>query len=58
MAENRAASSDTEALELLKAAGLTDREISEANLLPDVVDRVPASQARETIKRCAIVRPL
>jgi hypothetical protein len=58
MAENRTASSDTEALELLKAAGLTDREISEANLLPDVVDRVPASQARETIKRCAIVRPL
>lgn len=57
MAENRAASSDTEALELLKAAGLTDREISEASLLPAVVDRIPASHAREAIKRCAIVRP-
>jgi hypothetical protein len=46
MAENRAASSDTEALELLKAAGLTDREIHEANLLPAVVDRrIPIAQA-------------
>jgi hypothetical protein len=57
MAENRAASRDTEALELLKAAGLTDREISGANLLPTVVDRIPTAQARETIARCAIVRP-
>lgn len=38
MAENRASSSDHEALELLKAAGLTDLEIREAKLLPAVVD--------------------
>jgi hypothetical protein len=38
MAENRASSGDHEALELLKAAGLTDREIREAKLLPVVVD--------------------
>ena len=56
MAQNRAASSDTEALELLKAAGLTDSEISEANLLRAIVDRIPTTQARETITRCAIVR--
>jgi hypothetical protein len=38
MAENRASSSDPEALELLKAAGLADPEIREAKLLPAVVD--------------------
>lgn len=38
MAENRASNSDHKALELLKAAGVTDREISEAKLLPAVVD--------------------
>ena len=57
MTENRAATRDTEALELLKVAGVTDREIGEANLLPAVVDRIQPPQARETIARCAIVRP-
>ena len=38
MAQNRAAGNDAEALELLKAAGLTDPEIREAKLLPAVVD--------------------
>ena len=57
MAENRAASKDAEALELLKAAGLTDLEISEANLLPAVVDRIPSPRARETLTRRAMVRP-
>jgi hypothetical protein len=57
MAENREASSDTEALELLKAAGLTDREINEANLLPAVVDRITPKQAQGIITRFAMVRP-
>lgn len=38
MAEKSASNSDHEALELLKAAGLTDPEIREAKLLPAVVD--------------------
>ena len=58
MAENRAASSDTEALELLKAEGLTDREINEVNLLPAVVDRrIPIAQASGSFTRCAMVLP-
>lgn len=58
MAQNRAAGSDTGALELLKAAGLTDRDIHEASLMPAVVDRrIPTTQARETITRFALVRP-
>jgi hypothetical protein len=55
LAQNRAASRDTEAPELLEAAGVTDSEISEVNLLRTIVDRIPASQ--ETIARFAIVRP-
>ena len=58
MAENRAAGSDKEALELLEAAGLTDREIHEASLLPAVVDRrIPTAQASGNIARIAMVRP-
>lgn len=57
MAENRVASKDTEALELLKAAGVTDNEISGAKILPSIVDRIPTTQARATIARIAIVRP-
>lgn len=58
MAQNRAAGRDTGALELLKAAGLTDRDIHEASLMPAVVDRrIPTAQARETITRFALVRP-
>lgn len=57
MAQNRAVGKDMEALELLKAAGVTDREIREANLLPAVVDRIPPKQARKTIARCTMVRP-
>jgi hypothetical protein len=57
MADDRA-HSDTEALELFKAAGLTDREIHEAGLLPAVVDRrIPSVQASGTITRFAMVRP-
>jgi hypothetical protein len=58
MAQNRAAGNDTEALELFKAAGLSDREIHEAGLLPAIVDRrIPSAQASGTITRFAMVRP-
>ena len=58
MAQNRAAGNDTEALELFKAAGLSDREIHEAGLLPAIVDRrIPSAQASGTKTRFAMVRP-
>jgi len=58
MAQNRAAVNDTEALELFKTAGLSDREIHEAGLLPAIVDRrIPSAQASGTITRRAMVRP-